>query len=107
MLLMFTIQNPTEPSHSTGYYRKRVLTHPIRKSYMGAWTGQLIPSWAPHLRATRQLQGWLPVDEEHASLFGAEHMPTWVMVHPAYPLPLYYVRGGPPAVAQSRHSRPG
>jgi sarcosine oxidase len=69
----------------------QVLTTQCLLLSMGAWTGQLIPSWAPHLRATRQLQGWLPVDEENASLFGAEHMPTWVMVHPAYPLPLYGV----------------
>jgi sarcosine oxidase len=60
---------------------------------MGAWTGQLLPSWAPHLRATRQLQGWLDVNDndDKSKLFGAAHMPTWVMVHPNYPLPLYGV----------------
>jgi sarcosine oxidase len=62
---------------------------------MGAWTGQLLPSWAPFLSVTRQLQGWIDISSSRTTkdkhLFGYEHMPTWVMDTPAWPKPLYGV----------------
>ena len=58
---------------------------------MGAWTGQIFPSWAPHLRPIRQFQAWVQVDIHYADLYSYENMPTWVMVPPHYPLALYGV----------------
>ena len=58
---------------------------------MGAWTGQLLPSWATHLRVTRQLQGWVDVASLDTDLFSYQRMPTWVMDKPALSKPLYGV----------------
>ena len=57
---------------------------------MGAWTGQLFPSWAPYLRPIRQFQAFFQVDHQ-PELYGYPNMPTWVMVRPDYPLPHYGV----------------
>jgi sarcosine oxidase len=57
----------------------------------GAWTGQLIPAWKPHLNVTRQLQGWIDVSqiEGDSDLFASDTMPAWLMVTPDCPLPVY------------------
>lgn len=57
----------------------------------GAWTGQLIPTWKPHLNVTRQIQGWIDVSETEgdAALFASDAMPAWLMVTPECPLPVY------------------
>jgi sarcosine oxidase len=57
----------------------------------GAWTGQLIPVWKPHLDVTRQIQGWIDVSqtEGHDTLFGSDTMPAWLMSTPDCPLPVY------------------
>jgi sarcosine oxidase len=57
----------------------------------GAWTGQLIPAWKPHLNVTRQIQGWIDVSqiEGDPALFSSDNMPAWVMETPDCPLPVY------------------
>lgn len=55
---------------------------------MGAWTGQLFPSWAPFLRPIRQLAGWIPV-EQQPELYSYRKMPTFVILPPQYHLPFY------------------
>jgi sarcosine oxidase len=56
---------------------------------MGAWTGQLFPSWAPHLRPIRQFQAFVQVPDENLSRYGYKQMPTWVLVSPHYHTPLF------------------
>ena len=57
----------------------------------GAWTGQLIPEWKPHLSVTRQVQGWIDVSktEGDSSLFDSANFPAWFMSSPDLPLPAY------------------
>jgi glycine/D-amino acid oxidase-like deaminating enzyme len=57
----------------------------------GAWTGQLIPAWKPHLNVTRQIQGWIDVSQTEGdpALFASDTMPAWLMVTPECPLPVY------------------
>ena len=56
---------------------------------MGAWTGQLFPSWAPHLRPIRQFQAWVQVPDEKLDRYGYQQFPTWVLVSPHYHTPLF------------------
>jgi len=62
----------------------------------GAWTSTLIPSWKPHLKVTRQLQGWIRVSSTpNPSLYQPVNMPTWYMSTPASSLPLYGIPADP------------
>ena len=66
---------------------------------MGAWTGQLLPAWAPYLRVIRQLQGWVDVsggggggESDHTrGMYSYHNMPAWVLDTPAWNKPLYGV----------------
>ena len=75
-----------------------VVTTPCLLVAAGAWTGHLLPTWAPYLKPHRQLQGWIdetsPANnnsDNDDNLFGFAHMPTCVMVTPSYPLHIYGV----------------
>jgi sarcosine oxidase len=53
----------------------------------GPWASSLIPSWAPYLKVTRQLQAWINVGDNDT--FSSSNMPTWYMSTPYSNLPLY------------------
>lgn len=70
---------------------ERVRTRKLLVS-AGAWAGDLIPSWKPYLRPTRQLQGWVDVSvSSDPDLFGYQRMPTWIIETPNFHKPLYGV----------------
>jgi sarcosine oxidase len=74
-------------------YEEKVITRHLLLSG-GAWMFQLVPSWKPHLRVTRQIQGWIDVSQSETvnpSIYDATSMPAWVMSTPALPLPAYGV----------------
>jgi sarcosine oxidase len=56
----------------------------------GAWTSELIPSYAPHLTVTRQLQCWMNIANlDNLSSYRIGEMPAFVIVTPGWPKPLY------------------
>lgn len=65
----------------------------------GSWTGHLIPSWAPKLTVTRQLQSWIDVKEtsDHPDIFHSNRFPGWFMESPNWHLPLYGIPCDPDA----------
>lgn len=56
----------------------------------GAWTGSLVPEWSQWLTPTRQLQGWIEVENRSLT-----EMPSWVWSSSKYPLPCYGLGGDP------------
>ena len=65
----------------------------------GAWTSELIPSYAIHLRVIRQLQAWIDVSAlgDQSELYNSSSMPGFVISTPKWSKPLY----GLPADDQS------
>ncbi len=59
----------------------------------GSWTSALIPSWAPYLTVTRQVQAWIDVGEDDSFL--PKNFPTWCMSTPYHPITLYGVPRDP------------
>ena len=59
----------------------------------GSWTSKLIPSWAPYLTVTRQVQAWINVADDDSYL--PRSFPTWCMSTPHHPITLYGVPRDP------------
>jgi len=55
----------------------------------GAWTSQLVPAWAPYLKATRQLQGWIDVGDDGGNSYSPDNLPAWFLSSPKWPIPIY------------------
>ena len=63
----------------------------------GSWTSSLIPSWAPYLTVTRQVQAWIDVGDDDSYL--PRNLSTWCMSTPHHPITLYGVPRDPLAHA--------
>ena len=59
----------------------------------GSWTSTLVPSWAPYLTATRQVQAWIEIGDDDSYL--PANFPTWCMSTPYHPITLYGVPRDP------------
>jgi sarcosine oxidase len=60
----------------------------------GSWSSQLVPAWAPFLKVTRQIQGWIDTSYNSQSLsnqymYSFKIMPAWYMESPDWPIPIY------------------
>jgi sarcosine oxidase len=64
---------------------------------MGAWTGQLLPSWAPHLKVIRQLQAWIDVSSHCPDLYSLDRFSNFLIDTPDWPIPIYGVPCDPAA----------
>ena len=56
----------------------------------GAWMSEFVPEWAPLLKVTRQIQGWIDT-AHHGDLYTMKKMPAWYMETPDCKLPIYGV----------------
>jgi sarcosine oxidase len=56
----------------------------------GAWTSRFIPSYAPHLKVTRQLQTWVDISAlEDSDIYQSSQMPAFAVATPEWPRPMF------------------